>query len=173
MENMGATKVNDILSHSGVKGMKWGVTAAKSTPRSIAKTNSEIRKGYTPQHFSRKNPLLGINKSRRWRATSAGSHIGNSAVAGVLLATGKFSLVKAGIVATSATAATAGTAALIGGAVAGGVIGNRIARKYGKRKLSEMRKSTETPQKTLSKNPVKAYVRTGYKTSLVDAVRKS
>ena len=173
MNDIGTVRVSDILAHSGVKGMKWGVTAAKSTPRSIAKTNSEIRKGYTPKHFSRKNPILGINKSRRWRATSAGAHFGNVTALGILASTGKFSLVKAGLVATSATAATAGTAVLIGGAVVGGIAGNRIARKYGKRKLNEMRKSKTKPQKTLSKNPVKAYFRTGYKVSLVDAVRKS
>lgn len=173
MNDIGTLRVSDILAHSGVKGMKWGVTAAKSTPRSIAKTNSEIRKGYTPKHFSRKNPLLGINKSRRWGATVAGAHVGNATVTGVLLTTGKFTLLKAGLAAVSTTAATAGTAALIGGTIAGGVVGNRIARKYGKRKLNEMRKSKVKPQQTLSKNPVKAYIRTSYKSGYVDAIRKS
>jgi hypothetical protein len=133
MENMGAIKVNDILSHSGVKGMKWGVTAAKSTTSSKARVAGKVSNGYTP-----KNAVRG-NLAKRWASTYGGAKVGNTAVAGVLLATGKFSLVKAGIVATSATAATAGTAALIGGAVAGGIVGNRIMRKYGKRRLNEVR----------------------------------
>jgi len=133
MENMGVVKVNDILSHSGVKGMKWGVTAAKSTTSSKARVAKKVSNGYTPM-----NAVRG-NRAKRWASTYGGAKVGNTAVVGVLLATGKVTLVKAGLAATSAGATGGLSALLIGGAVAGGVVGNRVMRKYGKRRLNEVR----------------------------------
>jgi len=137
MENMGNILVSDILEHSGVKGMKWGVTAAKSTPRSQARTDKAVKRGLTEKKYTKKG--LGRYANQRRLRTFGAAHLGSTAAQGVLLTTGKFTLVKAGLVATSATAATAGAAALVGGAIAGGVVGNRLARKYGKRTIKEIR----------------------------------
>lgn len=130
MENMGAIKVNDILSHSGVKGMKWGVTAAKSTSVTRARTAAKVKKGYTP-----KNAVRG-NRAKRWAGTIAGSNVANAVVGNVLLSTGAVKLSAAGLITAGLGPAVAGT---IGATVVGSVVGNRIMRKYGKRRLNEVR----------------------------------
>jgi hypothetical protein len=130
MENMGAVKVNDILSHSGVKGMKWGVTAAKSTTNSKARVAKKVSNGYTP-----KNAVRG-NRAKRWAGTLAGTNVANTAVSHVLLATGAVKISALGVITAGLGPAIAGT---VGATVVGGVVGNRIMRKYGKRRLNEVR----------------------------------
>jgi len=87
MENIGNVLVSDILAHSGVKGMRWGVVkAAKSTPKSQARTDRKIMRGVTEKKFK-----------------------------------------------------TADKANLVLSTVYFGSVGNRIARKYGKRTINEIR----------------------------------
>lgn len=129
MEDLGSVKLSDILAHSGVKGMKWGVTAAKSTPRSKAITAGKVKKGYTA-----KNAVRG-NRARRWAGTLVGTNAGSAISSHVLLSTGAVKIA-GGVITAGLGAAVAGTAA---GIVVGGVAANRLMRKYGKRRLNEVK----------------------------------
>jgi len=110
--------------------MKWGVTAAKSTTNSKARVAKKVSNGYTP-----KNAVRG-NRAKRWAGTLAGTNVANTAVSHVLLATGAVKISALGVITAGLGPAIAGT---VGATVVGGVVGNRIMRKYGKRRLNEVR----------------------------------